>query len=248
MEFQLPADPRAHLRQEGARIAALGNWPAWVDIEQRLVARLPQMPGEDEGQIGASGFDAGIACAFGLIPEEHQQLAAQLHANYTPEAVARVRTELEDLSSNSSTCWWLAASSLCEEGNVHAAAFLAQYVRMADYYKDSELRLRAAKAEWAKLQTAFHLVDGVPFTTVDGGMQAAYVAGHEMAVMWTPRYGIFFIGTFHPSLGLEDFEWSDRLDGKGRPMSGAISPQFVKCSGFEELGQAVAIARQHLGI
>lgn len=246
--FRLPADPRAFVREEGKRVADLGQWPPYATVEDRLAARLPRFEREEEGREVASGFDAGMACVFGLIPEDKQRLSAELHVQYSPVAVAQVLQELEDLDADSETCWWLAACSVCDEDGVDWAGFTAQCLEMHGLFQNPQARLAAAQVMWKKMQTSFHLVDGVAFATVDGGMQAAYAAGHKLAVWWSEKAGIFFVGTFHPSLGLEDFAWGTELDEDGRTMSGMISPQFVKCNGFEELGSAVSVARKHLGV
>jgi hypothetical protein len=87
----------------------------------------------------------------------------------------------------------------------------------------------------------------VPFGTVDGCMQGAYVAGHSFAVMWQEEYGIYFIGTYLPSLGLEGFEFADGKDGEGRATSGALGSQFVKVATEEELARALEVVVAHLG-
>src|SRR3989338_9656290 len=85
----------------------------------------------------------------------------------------------------------------------------------------------------------------VPYGTEDGCMQGAYVAGHQFAVSYAPKYGVYFIGTYHPSLDLENFKWSGEKDEQGKPKSGPVfgSKQFVKCANKDELIRALAIIK-----
>jgi len=229
------------------RVAALGEWSANEHAKGRLIGRVPQdNDGEDE--VLAPGFDAGIACALGMIPADKQRLSAILHAAYTPEAIAQLRGEIENMTPGTETTWWLAASSLCEEGSISVVSFMAQVRQFEQLMLDPAKRLMAAKAEWNQLKGSFQMVNGVPFTTVDGGMQAAYIAGHDLSVSWAENYGIFFIGTYHPSLGLEGFQWSDACDKLGRSTSGLLGPNFAKVGDLVELGEVVKIARAHLKI
>lgn len=242
MELVFPSDYHTAVRKQGPRVAQLGRWPAWISVEDSLVGRVPTRKSQ------APGFDAGIACALDLIPREKQKLAATLHAAYTPEAVAQLRHEITELDPDSETCWWLAACSLCVEGMVNWETFAFQVGSMVALSQSPDQRLQAAKAEWAKMQKSFNLVDGVPFVIIDGGVQTAYIAGHDLGVQWVEAYGIFFLSTFHPSLGLEEFEWSTATDDQGRSKSGPVhgSRQFVKCASFDELARALSIAHAHL--
>ncbi len=219
-----------------SRLAALGNWPSYIDAVGSLTERIPT--GDD---ANAPGFDAGIACALGLIPEDKQRLSAILHGAYTPEAVEQVRREAVEMSPDSETTWWLAACSICREGGINKEGFYAQLVEFEKLYADATARVEAAKAEFEKMKGLFQLVDGVPFGTQDGCAQGAYIAGHAWAVQYNPAYGIFFVSTYLPSLGLENFQFSDKKDEKGRPMSGPVhgSRQFVKASSIEELAAII---------
>jgi hypothetical protein len=227
-----------------SRLAELGNWPAYIDAVQSLTSRIPS-----EGNENAPGFDAGIACALEYIPRDKQKLSAVLHAAYTPEAVEQVRREAVEMLPDSETTWWLAACSICREGGIDQEAFYAQLVTFEGLANDPAARVAAAKAEFEKMTRLFQLVDGVPFGCVDGCMQGAYLAGHAWAVQYNPAYGIFFLGTYLPTLGLEDFPFSDKKDEKGRPMSGPVwgSKQFVKASSFGELSRAIEVVRAKLG-
>ena len=238
---------RQNVLANASRVAELGNWPEWIDPNS-LAERIPS-----ESKSGAGGFDAGVACALGLIPEDKQKLAATLHAAYTPEAVAQLRTELEDLNPDSETAWWLAACSVCEEGSVDVEKFIAQIADFKDLCKPENIRefLNAAKkAEREMLDTFYEderFGEGVPFGTKDGCMQGAYLAGHPFAVMYSEEYEIYFIGTFHPSLGLENFEWSSEKDEEGRDLSGPVfgSKQFVKCKDLDEALRAIEYVKKH---
>lgn len=229
-----------------SRLSELGSWPAYIDAEESLISRIP-------GELGnAPGFDAGIACALDLIPRDKQRLSAILHAAYTEDAVEQVRREVElsdDQFAESETCWWLAACSVCEEGGIDAEAFDAQIARFKALAEDPSARVAAVRAEYAKMSQLFGLIDGVPVAKADGGMQGAYIAGYDWAVQPAPQFGLFFIGTFRESLGLEDFAWSDRVDDQGRPLSGPVhgSRQFVKASSFDELARVVELVKRKLG-
>ena len=228
--------------QAATRLATIGGWPVWFDACESLVARIPC------GDAKAPGFDAGIACALDLIPRDKQWLAATLHAAYTQAAVERVRGETADLNAVCQSGWWLAACSVCREGEVDRTCFLVQIEQFRRLAGDPVLRAEAARAELDKMKTLFTIVDSAPFVVQDGGLQGAYILGHDWGIQYAPAYGIFFLGTFRQSLGLENFVFSDRVDSAGRPMSGPVhgSRQFVKVSTFDELARALAIVRQTL--
>ncbi len=230
----------------GSRLASLGSWPSYIDAEESLTSRVPTENGN------APGFDAGIACALDLIPRDKQCLSAILHAAYTEGAVIQVRSEIElddEAFAESESCWWLAACSVCNEGGIDAEAFDAQIAQFKALVEDPSARVVAARAEYAKMGQLFGIIDGVPVAKADGGMQGAYIAGHEWAIQPAPQFGLFFIGTFRETLGLEEFEWSDKVDEQGRPMSGPVhgSRQFVKASSFDELARVVELVKRKLG-
>lgn len=231
-----------------SRLAELGSWPAYINAVESLTTRVPQSEYQD-----APGFDAGIACALDLIPRDKQRLAAILHAAYTPEAVEQVRREAKAMDPDSETCWWLAACAICDlhgDGGVVLSEFQEQLEKFQELVADPAERQLAAKLEFEKMSGLFQTVDGVAFGCVDGCMQGAYIAGHAWAVQYNPAYGIFFIGTFRESLGLEGFPFSDKKDGKGRPMSGPVhgSMQFVKASSFEELARIIESVEKYFDL
>lgn len=229
---------------ESHRIKELGNWPEWID-EKSLVERLPQSE-----TIKAPGFDAGIACALDMIARRKQKLSAVLHAAYTPEAVAQVREEIKKLSPDSETCWWLFVCSFCAEADVGQEKFLQQLEDFAKLSGDSEKRKEIAMKEFEKMTNLFYFVpefgDNVPFGTVAGCLQGAYIAGYPFAVNYNDNYGIYYIGTYHPSLGLENFNWSDEKDENGRAKSGPVhgSRQYIKCANKDELISALEIVKK----
>lgn len=237
---------RQTVRENVGRIAKLGEWPAWIDGERSLVGRIPEMTGT------APGFDAGIACAMGLIPEHRQELPATLHAAYTQEAVEQVRREMSrdaftSFEVGTASVWWLAASSLCNDEGVDAPTFirqLSEFARLA--HKPNELVLAAAK-EFDRMRSSFRLetysFGQVPFGTRDGCIQAAYIAGYSFGVRYAEADDTYFIGTYMPALGLDDFKWSDQKDGKGRLKSGPVhgSKQYMMCADSIELLKALQI-------
>ena len=221
------------------RVALLGSWPQHI-FPGSLLERLPK-----DHETKAPGFDAGIACALNLIPDDKQKLAATLHANYSKEAVMQVRAEAAKLEPDSETCWWLAACSICKEGEINAKDFLKQIEDFKKLSSDSAARLKAAASEFEKMSHSFRLKDGVPFGENDGCIQGAYIAGYSFGSQYAANYGLYFIGTYENSLGLENFPWSEEKDAKGRAKSGPVfgSTQFVKCSSEDEWEKAIEVVK-----
>lgn len=234
------------VEQEAPRIRKLGSWPSWM-TDESLSERIPKI-----GDKHTSGFDAGIASALDLIPRDKQKLSAILHGAYTPEAIEQVRKEMQQSNPDSETNWWLAACSVCEEGEVNQEKFLQQIELFKKLASDPEQRLQAAKDEYEKMTHTFscdsEFGEGVPFGTKDGCMQGAYIAGFPFAVQFADQYGLYFIGTYLPTLGLENFNWSEEKDEKGRAKSGPVfgSKQFVKCANKEEALLAIEIVKKNL--
>ena len=231
------------VRENAGRVAGLGNWPSRIPPAELLVSRVPA-----SGTAGP-GFDAGLACALDLIPRDKQQLAATLHAAYTPDAVAQVLSDSEGMEPDSETTWWLAASSVCFEGAVDRQQFLAQIDSFRVLASDPEARLRAAQDELKRMLSTFETKTyGFPYGVVDGCIQGAYLAGHQFGTIYAQEYGIYFIGTYLPSLGLEDFYWSSDVDDQDRALSGPVhgSRQYVKCKDLREFLSAVEVVKRHL--
>jgi hypothetical protein len=228
---------------EALRVADQGNWPPHISLDS-LTERVPtdERPG--------SGFDAGIACALDLIPRPRQALASTLHAAYTPAAVAQVRREAPDMHPDSATAWWLAACSVCEEGRLSPKQFSSQLERFEELRGDDYGRREVAIAELQAMRSRYELLGGIPFSVVDGGMQGAYLDGHPVAVMHAPDEDLYFVGTYEPSLGLEDFAWSDAVDDLDRPRSGPVhgSRQFVKCADKAELERVLEVVKRDFGL
>ncbi|MDE1151603.1 MAG: hypothetical protein PW788_03620 [Micavibrio sp.] len=235
---------KAIVAANGPAVAALGNWAPYINVSSSLAGRVPQNDVD-------RGFDAGVACALGLLPAHAQKLVATLHAAYTPEAITQVRQEIstEDGSArvrdaNSATAWWLAACSLCGD---HTAAsrysFRGQVKSFEELAKNPQQRLEAANIALRDMLADFDVSRGFAYGEKDGCQQGAYIAGHSFAVMYAPKSKIYFIGTYQPTLGLEDFAFGDAVDEKGRAKSGPVhnSRQFVKCADRDEMKRAVAV-------
>ncbi len=239
---------RALVESNSERIKALGSWPAYMDAGS-LVTRVPS----DE-KTTAPGFDAGIACALNLIPSDKQRLSAILHGAYTPEAVGQVRREVKDLQYGSETFYWLLACSICEEGGINAEAFFAQIEKFKMLLENPSLAIAAVVSEYSKMISTFgvdpELGENVPYGEIDGCMQGAYIAGHPFAVLYNENFGIFFIGTYEETLGLESFDWSLEKDEAGRAKSGPVfsSRQFVKCKDKEELKRALEFVKANFAL
>ena len=166
------------VRRSAPRVARLGGWPSYIDAAS-LTDRVPT-----GGRELAPGFDAGIACALGLIPAERQTLAARLHAAYTPAAVAQVRREAAaGFPAEADTTWWLAACSVCREGQIDADGFRQQLEEFAALAVDPAARRRAAEAEFDAMTGRYWIVDGVAYGVADGCQQGAYIDGHAFAAM-----------------------------------------------------------------
>ena len=249
MQYKTIEEIRKTVVENAERVKQLGAWPSHKKIES-LISRIP------ENGEKSSGFDAGIACALDLIPRDKQRLSAVLHGNYTPDAILQVKNETEGANSKdvswsfgeTETCWWLLGCRFCQEGEQDAKSILQQVNDFRILSKSTYARIEAALNEWKKMQRSFTVVDGIALATQDGGMQAAYINGHSVAIQ--PMHGIWFVGTYHESLGIPDnFKWCDDKDDQGRSKSGPVfgSKQFVKCANFDELCSILNFARVQLG-
>lgn len=235
---------RVHAGAE--RVAELGNWPAWMkpNAANSLTSRVPK------ADKAAPGFDAGVACTLGLIPEDKQELSAALHGAYTPEKIAQVRKEVHEMDPHSETAWWLAACKLCEENEpVDGEKFKEQLNKFEGLAADPKARLQAANSAYTEKMTSFGTEKyGVPYGTIDGCLQGAYIAGYPFATQWSDRYGIFFIGTPFESLGLEDSEWEDpdRPEDDHQGNSGPVfgNRQYIKCANEAEFQRALEVIKK----
>lgn len=233
---------RQTVADNAERVAKLGEWPSYIQPGS-LLERIPKA-----GEKKAPGFDAGVACALDLIPRESQKLAAKLHANYSKDAVMQVRKEAEEKNPDSETSWWLTACSVCKEGGIDEQAFLTQVEDFKKLTVDAKLRQEAAEKEFTEMTQRFTLKEGVPYGEQDGCIQGAYLAGYPFGTEYSKNYGLYFIGTFEPTLGLEEFPWSDEKDEKGRAKSGPVfgSKQFVKCATEDEWRKAMEVVKAKL--
>lgn len=215
------------------RMAELGGWPKWIS-RATLTARVPQDDGEPK-----AGFDAGIACALDLVPRDKQRLAATLHAAYTPEAITQIRSERKDLAGTE-TEQWLAACSLCDDQLVDADTFGQQLRDFAELSKDQTAMTAAASAAIDEMTSSYEVRDGVAYGLKDGGVIGAYIDGHEMGVAYSKKHDVWFVSTFHPSLGLDDFDWDNEPGSSSAsgPVHG--SRQYVKASNEDELERVLA--------
>ncbi len=114
--------------------------------------------------------------------------------------------------------------------------------------QDPEAREGAAEKEFEQMTHSFTLKDGIPYGEQDGCIQGAYIAGYPYGTQYSEQYGLYFIGTYEDSLGLEDFAWSEEKDEEGRAKSGPIfgSKQFVKCANEDELHRAMDVVKAKL--
>ena len=238
---------REVVEREAERVARLGAWPAWVD-PSGLVERLPS-----PGAVGRGGFDAGVACALDLIPRDRQTLSATLHASYSPAVVERLRADIaQGFGPDSEICWWLAACRVCTEGDATEQSFTEQVDDFTWLANSPEARFDAALECLDDMLGAYELVGlggaQVAVALRDGGMQGAYLAGHDLCASYDEIHDLYFLGTFHASLGLENFAWKEPGDpaatdvesrrGRSGPVHG--SRQYVKCADVIELGAARA--------
>ena len=223
---------KASVEDAYPRLKSLGSWPDYIQ-STTLTNRIPSPT-----EVGQGGFDAGIACALDLIPRDKQRLAAILHAAYTPEAIQQIRDEREHLE-DTETMWWAGACFICDEGPVDWDRFQEQLQDFKELATKPNKMVAAAKDEIDMMTSAYELQNGIPFAKRDGGTIGAYIDGYEMGVAWSEGYGIYFISTYKPTLGLEDFEWDNEPGptSNSGPVHG--SKQYVKASNEIELNRVL---------
>jgi hypothetical protein len=227
---------RCQVQDNANRVAQQGNWPDYINPQASLTGRIPK-----HGTT-APGFDAGVACALNLIPPDKQTVSSVLHAAYTPEMVNRVRAEITNLQADDESCWWLAGCSVCREGVVTEQEFSQQLQEFSKLANSPGLRVKTAQRELNEMRQRYSVREGVAFAHEDGGMQAAYLDGHQVSAMYAPNTDLYFLGTYQETLGLESFDWSSEVDSEGRARSGPVhgSKQFVKAANLEEYQRAIA--------
>lgn len=247
---------RTTIALNAPRVARLGGWADRLDDES-LISRVPVVHPDGSIASGIGGFDAGIACCLDLIPRSRQLLAARLHGAYTTRVVEQLRDEIHNLEADSEATWWLAACSVCDEGPIGPARFEDQVAAFQSLAADPTQRLLAAQRELIEMLTSFRIdtisKTPVPMALRDGGMQGAYLSGFEIAGHEATNYGLFFVGSYKRSLGLENFAWAEPPDPQSldpdtrRGRSGPVSQSanFVKAADRDEFEAVIAAARPH---
>ena len=126
--------------------------------------------------------------------------------------------------------------SVCDESESTHARFAAQVAAAVRLSENPVERVSAAVDAYGQMGAAYEVVDGLPWATCDGGMQGAYLHGHRVAAAagTGQSEGVWFLGTYYRTLGLEGFEFAE---GSG-PVHG--SPQFFKFTSRAELAEAFA--------
>lgn len=237
------------VKERTPEIRKLGNWPDYIS-DNSLISRIPITPKDKY-----LGFDAGIACCLDLIPRDKQKLSAQLHAAYTKEAINLYREQINSgLDQNSETCWWLAACSICREGDITQKLFIEQIDKFKKLRDDQSLRKRKALDTHQVMMNSFdtgRYGENVPFGDKDGCIQGAYFSGFKFGALYSNELDRYYIGTYFPTLGIpDDFPWSDEVDAKGEPKSGFVfgSKQFIMCAKEDEFIRALEIVVPFMNI
>lgn len=171
-----------------------------------------------------------------------------MHAAYNEKSVLQIREEADKMMPDSETCWWLAASSLVVYKKLTVPEFHDQINDFHLLIQDAMLRRDVAIEMFETMINSYQMVNKVPFSVKNRGLQGAYLDGHDFAVQYHEAEAKFFIGTFKESLGLENFEFSQDKDENGNLISGPVfgSRQYVATNSFSELTQILKIVRKHL--
>ena len=158
-------------------------------------------------------------------------------------SIEQIKIEAVKMLPHTETCWWLAASSIVSHEFVDQYKFMNQIADFELLINDPILRRDVAIEMYNSMIGSFKLIDGVPFAIKNRGLQGAYLAGHSFAVQYEEGEGMFFLGTYMPSLGLESFEWADIFDDAGSPINGPVfgSKQYIKTPSFKELTRILTI-------
>lgn len=222
------------IRNAGRVAERYEHWPSYAPPEDAL-HRVPEANGV------APGFDAFIAACLGLVPEIAWRLISMCHGAWSPEAVELLRETVKGYCDpDNHGTWWAAMSAVCQEGNVDLQTFLFQIGQATAIANSDALRHQVADFEFRKMKSTYDLKRGYPRGTEDGCIQGAYIKGHDFGVHEDTERKMFFIGTFHPSLGIpSDFDWSSEVDETGKPKSGIIHPNFIKCANEDELTRVI---------
>jgi hypothetical protein len=244
------------------RVAQLGNWPG--ETKMHIDALLGRVPREDNV---ASGFDAGIAVALGLTTidgQEFGRLSASMHTDPTENDYTEVRQgigRIERGDMRNDTAFWLLGSLVCDDG--YQGVDQEQFVRQVQKYNELQDSMfstsdgRATQIQNILLDSVknmksgyIQMDDGVVFAEDNAALIGAYIDGHKFGVF--PGGGLFYIGSYLPSLGLEDFKFgtsTEMVNGDVKTKSGFVhegSYNFIKCATIGELSRAVDIVKSNL--
>ncbi|MDC0357311.1 hypothetical protein OAO01_00715 [Oligoflexia bacterium] len=215
---------------------------------QSLKYRVPVEGGK------SAGLDAGLFAISRMIPEHAREFSARMHANHTPELIDYARTNLQNLDHkrDAPITWWLAACSVVKPG-VDRYGLVNQVIDFHILRTDLEKRVAAAKATKARFLQSVETeeIAGVecPIGTNPDTHLRAYLAGHRYAVLHATGIGLYYIGTYESSLGLEDHgdKFSNKTDEQDRPLSGFVggNPKLAKCCDRNELEIILPIVAAH---
>lgn len=227
------------------RLAAIGVWPPRFDRKKSLLVPIPEENGF------ADGINPGLACALNVIPEPMQLLSAMLHGGFTPDAVHHFRQEQAWLTYVNGATWYLAVRGIPKQTpKVSFSEFKIQLEALKALGSDKRGLVKLAQEELERMRKSFLVMaDGIPFATSKTSLQNAYLLGYDWGVWSNPEAPLYFLETFQPSLGLDDFPPS-KPGTQRRAKSGLVgtSKQLAKMLTFEDLGRAIAGVRQHLGL
>jgi hypothetical protein len=208
-----------------------------------------------EIETPAPGFDAAIGCLLGFVPEEHIVDIMRFHTGqYDQDLINKMKTEVDLLLSGElpenidscSTFWWLAMSSLCKDGYTTTETFYNQYHTASMLSASLEMRYDAAHHCATQLTNSFQIDEktSLPFGTIDGCLQASYLAGYEVATMYAEKYDLYFLGTYVPGKFdriIKLFQFSEAKDDSGKTKSGVINSTFLKFENYTEMQSAIAL-------
>lgn len=232
------------------RLTELGGWTK-KDVErtQRLLKGMMQ----DEQYVDARMFLL-FACCLDLIPSDRQKVAATLWTDRCPRAVLeQIQHEMTSgpdggLDPSSDTCWWLAARRFSNGLPRHIVLFHQHLESFPGWMADEGERLISARQALGELRT-FRVVNGVAFVDDAPQCENPYFFGHRFMVGFEPDLNVFTLATYHDSLGLEAFSFSEECADDGERLSGLVdgSPQYARLHSFEELADAIKVVRGKLG-
>lgn len=238
-------DMHRKVNEETRRVAALGGWADDADLNESLYEALPPDPSSTRFMLSLA-----MACCLDLIPHEKQRLAAIMHRGASEEAILQVRKDLRDggrsVDPDSETAWWLAVLGYCDkESNIYQ--LLAQINTCKGVSSAAVGRESLAESMLTGMRWSVYVVDGVAFLPGGRSSSTPYFFGHEFIVGFDREENVFTLSTFRPSLGLEDFPFSERCDKGGTRLSRLLGSQYAHISSFEELGEAVKVVCRTLG-